>query len=165
MPLSGYLTHWGRGKMAHISQTTFSNAFENVWISLKVSLTFVLKFRMKNTPSLVQIMVWRRPSMEPMMVSLPTHIFVTWPHWMNSCSDDVIFANDRYFNVTGYVVPVSRRSSNDDTFFSAAIRFKRTPIGIWQCQICVGLDVGIVSFGVVSIHSKPKSGHKNTCGK
>ena len=42
------LTHWGRDKIATISQTTFSNAFSGmkmyVWISFKISLTFVLRF-------------------------------------------------------------------------------------------------------------------------
>ena len=39
-----------------------------------------------NTPSLVQIMAWRRPGdkplSEPMMVSLTTHICVTRPQWV-----------------------------------------------------------------------------------
>ena len=38
-------------------------------------------------PVLVQIMAWRRPGdkplSEPMMVSLPTHICVTRPQWVN----------------------------------------------------------------------------------
>ena len=36
---------------------------------------------------MVQIMVWRRPGdkplSEPMVVSLPTHICVAWPKWVN----------------------------------------------------------------------------------
>ena len=32
-----------------------------------------------NIPTLVQIMAWRRPLSEPMMVRLPTHIWVTQP--------------------------------------------------------------------------------------
>ena len=47
---------------------------ENVWISLKISLKFVPKFRTNHIPALVQIMAWRRssskPLSEPMMVSL-----------------------------------------------------------------------------------------------
>ena len=34
-------------------------------------------------PGLVQIMAWRRPVSEPIMVSLLTHICVTRPHWVN----------------------------------------------------------------------------------
>ena len=84
------LTHWGRDKMAAIFQTTFSNTF-----SLMKMYEFRLKFHwsmftkgpINNIPALVQIMAWRRsgdkPSSEPMMVSLPTHICVTRPQWVN----------------------------------------------------------------------------------
>ena len=84
------LTHWGRDKMVVISQTTFSNSFslnENVRIPIKISLKFVPKCSINNIPSLVQIMAWRRsgdkPLSEPMMVSLPTHMCVTRPQWVN----------------------------------------------------------------------------------
>ena len=88
----GILTHWGRDKMAAVSQTTLSNAFS--WmkmlefrISIKISLKFVPKGPINNIPSLVQIMAWRRsgdkPLSEPMMVCLPTHICVTRPQWVN----------------------------------------------------------------------------------
>ena len=73
------LTHRGRDKMDAISQTTFS---------LKISLKFVPKVWMNNIPALVQIMAWRRPGdeplSEPMMVSLLTHICITWPQWVKS---------------------------------------------------------------------------------
>ena len=78
------LTCWGRDEI-NISQTTFSN--ENVWISIKVSLKFVPKGTINNIPALVQIRAWRRsgdkPLSEPMLVSLPTHICVTRPQWVN----------------------------------------------------------------------------------
>ena len=82
------LTHWGRDKIDAISQTTFSSAFSwNVWIPIKISLKFVPKGPINNIPALVQIMAWRRPGdkplSEPMMVSLPTHICVTRPQWVN----------------------------------------------------------------------------------
>ena len=84
-----WLTHWGRDKMAAMSQTTLSNAFclnENVEILIKVSLKLVNKGPIKNIPALVQIMAWRRPGdkplSEPMMVRLPTHICVTRPQWV-----------------------------------------------------------------------------------
>ena len=83
------LTRWGRDKIAAIFQTTFSNGFflnENVWISINISLKFVPKGPINNIPTLVQIMAWRRsgdkPSSEPMMVSLLTHICVTRPQWV-----------------------------------------------------------------------------------
>ena len=76
----------------HIPDDIFKCIFLNVneWISLKISLKFVLKGPINNIPALVQIMAWRRPGdkplSEPMMVSLPTHICVTRPqclirHW------------------------------------------------------------------------------------
>ena len=94
------LTHWGRDEMNNISQTTFKRIFfnENVLISIKISLKFVPNGPIDNIPALVEIMAWRRsgdkPLTEPMMVSLPTHICVTRPQWVNStlgnvCNQDV----------------------------------------------------------------------------
>ena len=60
---------------------------ENVRISIKISLKFVPKGPINNIPALVQIMAWHRsgdkPLSEAMMVSLPTHICVTRPQWVN----------------------------------------------------------------------------------
>ena len=56
---------------------------ENVRISIEISLKFVPKGPINNVPALVQIMAWCRPGdkplSEPVMVSLLTHIYVTWP--------------------------------------------------------------------------------------
>ena len=61
---------------------------ENVWVSLKISLKFVPNVRIYNITALVQIMDWRRPGYkplsEPIMVSLPTHICVARPQWVNT---------------------------------------------------------------------------------
>ena len=58
---------------------------ENVWISFKILLKFVLTVRINNISALVQIMAWRRPGdkplSKPMMISLPTHVCVTRPRW------------------------------------------------------------------------------------
>ena len=55
-------------------------------ILIKLSLRFVPKGPINNIPSLVQIMAWRhlgdKSLSELMMVSLPTHICVTWPQWV-----------------------------------------------------------------------------------
>ena len=52
-----------------------------------ISLKFVPKGPINNIPALVPIMAWRRPGdkilSEPMMVSLPTHICVTRPQWID----------------------------------------------------------------------------------
>ena len=61
---------------------------ENVWILLKISLKFVPRGEINNTPSLVQIMTWPRPGdkslSERMMVGLQTHICATRPQWVNT---------------------------------------------------------------------------------
>ena len=68
---------------------TFKCIFLNeiVRILIEISLKFVPKGPINNIPALVQIMAWRRsgdkPLSEPMMVSLLTHMWVTWPQWVN----------------------------------------------------------------------------------
>ena len=75
----------GRRFPDDIFKWIFSN--ENVWIPIKISLKFVPKGPINNIPALVQIMAWRRPGdkplSEPMVVSLPTHICVIRPQWVN----------------------------------------------------------------------------------
>ena len=85
------LTHWGRDKMAAISQTTtFKYIFlnENVIISAKISLKFVPTGPIDNIPAFIQIMAWCRPGdkslSEPMMVRLPTRKSITRPQWVNT---------------------------------------------------------------------------------
>ena len=69
----------------HFADDTFKRIFlkENVRISIKISLKFVLKSPIDNIPSLFQIMAWRRPGDKPlseaMMVSLLTHICIARP--------------------------------------------------------------------------------------
>ena len=73
----------------HFTDAIFKCNFvnENVWIPIKISLKFVPESPINNIPALVQIMAWRRagdkPLSEPMMISLPTHVCVTWPQWVN----------------------------------------------------------------------------------
>ena len=59
---------------------------ENFWISLKISLKFVLMVRINNIKILVQIKHCRRPDDKPlfeqMMVSFLTHICVSRTHWV-----------------------------------------------------------------------------------
>ena len=82
----------GRHFPDNILKCIFLN--ENVWISIKISLKFVLKGPISNIPALVQIMAWRRPGdkplSEPVMVSLLTHICVTRPQWVKWDSSGVI---------------------------------------------------------------------------
>ena len=64
---------------------------ENVWILIEISLKFVPRAPITNSPALVEIMAWRRPGDKPlseaMMVSLLTHICVTWPQWVKKFSE------------------------------------------------------------------------------
>ena len=63
---------------------------ENCCILNKIPLKFVRKGPIDNNPALVQILAWRRLGdktfSEPMMVSLPTHICVIWPHELSVVS-------------------------------------------------------------------------------
>ena len=72
---------------------------ENLWISTKISLKFVLKGPISSIPALVQIMAWPRPVdkllSEPMMVSLLTHICVTRPQWVNESITDIAMGHFR----------------------------------------------------------------------
>ena len=61
-----------------------------VWNCLNSDLNFTevcSKGPTNNIPASVQIMAWRRPGdkplCEPMIVRLPTHIYVTRPQWVN----------------------------------------------------------------------------------
>ena len=73
----------------HFTDDIFKCIFlnESVWIPIKISLKFVPRGPINNIQALVQIMAWRRPGDKPlseaMTVSLPTHICVTRPQWVN----------------------------------------------------------------------------------
>ena len=60
---------------------------EDISISIEISLKFVARGPINNIPDLVQIMAWRQTGnkrlSEPIMISLPTHICVTQPQWVN----------------------------------------------------------------------------------
>ena len=66
----------------HFADAIFKCIFfnENICISLKISLKFVPKVSINNIPAFVQIIAWRLPSTkplsEPMVVILPTYIWV-----------------------------------------------------------------------------------------
>ena len=74
---------WQNGLQFADDIFNYISLYENVWIPIKISPTFVPKDPINNISALVQIMAWRRlgdkPFYEPMMVSLPTRICVTRP--------------------------------------------------------------------------------------
>ena len=59
----------------------------NCCILIKLSLKYVRKGPIDNNRALVRTTAWRRsgdkPLSEPMMISLPTHMCVTRPQWVN----------------------------------------------------------------------------------
>ena len=77
---------------------------ENVRILIKISLKFVPKGPINSNPALVQIMAWRHPGdkplSEPMMVSLPTHICIARPQWVNSLGPEYYRENTRYICIS-----------------------------------------------------------------
>ena len=54
---------------------------------MKISLKFVPKVQINNIPALVQIMAQHQPGgktlSEPMMATLPVHLCITLPQWIN----------------------------------------------------------------------------------
>ena len=76
---------------SHFADDIFTCIFfnENCCILIKFSLKYVRKGPIDNNSALVQIMAWRRsgdkPLSEPMTISLPTHICLTRPPWVNLC--------------------------------------------------------------------------------
>ena len=82
-----------RQNRRHFADDIFKCIFlnENVWTSINISVKFVPKGPINHIPALVQIMAWRRPGdkplSEPMMISLPTHICVTRPQWVNNTTN------------------------------------------------------------------------------
>ena len=70
--------------------------YENIWITINISLKFVPKGSVDNIPALVPIMAWRRPGekplFEPTVVSLLTHLCVTQPHWVNRIENVTLVA-------------------------------------------------------------------------
>ena len=75
----------------HFPNNIFRSIFwnDNLWIS--ISLKYVPKGPINNIPALIRVlMAWRRPCdkqlSEPIVVSLLTHICITWPQRVNAKS-------------------------------------------------------------------------------
>ena len=85
-----FITLRPRQNGSHFAADIFKCIFlnENVWISLMISLKFIAKVWINNIPSYVQRMDWcwpgNKPLSETMIVSLLTHICITWPQWVYS---------------------------------------------------------------------------------
>ena len=89
----GSFIHWDRDKIAskfvtdNFKWPPFSWHFQINVFEWKC-MNSVPKCSINNIPALVQILAWHRsgpkPLSEPMMVSLPTHICVIRPQWVNT---------------------------------------------------------------------------------
>ena len=89
LPFRANLTHWGRDKWTPFRRRHIQMHFRE-WKYMNFDwnlLRFVSEGLINNIPALVLIMAWRRPGekplSEPMVVSLPTHICVARPQWVN----------------------------------------------------------------------------------
>ena len=95
--------------MAAIFQTMFSNVFldESVWISIKITLKFVPKDPINNTPTLFLIMAWHRPGYKLLsdttLVSLLTHICVTRLQWVKIQNMIIYKIHEKYEIKSGFL--------------------------------------------------------------
>ena len=112
---------------------------ENVWISLKISLKFVPKVPINNIPVLDLIMTCRRPGdkplSEPMIVSLPTHICVTRPQWVN---DTVTIIRTQLTSRWTYQLTKDTISQIEPSFVSIWIKlscYKEACLYIVKCPL------------------------------
>ena len=75
----------------HFAEDIFKCIFlnEDTWILINISLRFVPKGLINNTPAWVQIMAWHqlgdKSLSEPMLVSLLMHTGITRPQCVNCC--------------------------------------------------------------------------------
>ena len=92
----------------HFADDIFKCIFlnENLWIPLKISLTFIPKGPINNIPILVQVMAWRRPGdkplSEPMVVNLLAHICVTRPQWVKGNPQEAVIQSFHDFFVISW---------------------------------------------------------------
>ena len=81
-----FISHWGQDKMSAISQMTFSNVFSSMYeFHLRFHWNLFLRSQYSSIGSdngLVPQAPGDKPLSELMMVSLLTHICVTWPQWV-----------------------------------------------------------------------------------
>ena len=109
----------------HFADDIFMYIFlnENNWIPINISPKFVSNGPISNIPTLVHIMVWHRPGTkplsEPIIISSPTHISVTWPRWVK-----ILVAMGGYFNDSFIPMFRPRLGCNFTSKFSPAIQIQ-----------------------------------------
>ena len=114
----------GRHFVHDIFKCIFVN--ENVWILHKVSLKCVPYVRIDNIPALNRIMACHRPgdkpSSEPMMVSLLTHICVTRSQWVKAIQS--LYSLFLYVLPLGYHHLHMQPNTNTTTLGKSGIRLQ-----------------------------------------
>ena len=84
-----FLTYGGQGKMAAILHCIFLNV--NVWISIRISLKFVSRCPINNSPALVWIMAWHRPGNKPLSESMVAWFINAYMHHSAWISQNIVF--------------------------------------------------------------------------
>ena len=113
----------------HFTDGIFKCTFlsENVWILIKNSLKFVPKGPINNISTWVQIMAWRRsgdkPLSESMLVSLPTHVCVTTPQWVNGKTVSAQTFCCNCFKDNDILVSISYNKAQTDCFCTNCFSF------------------------------------------
>ena len=148
----------------HLADDIFKCIFldENVWIPIKISLKFVPKGPINDIPALVQIMAWRRPGdkplSEPRLVSLPTHICVTRPQWVNC---DLIVGNtlrvDLYTEFLNWKFPSSKPYVGLDP---SSIWYVKGQVLLFICLILSRYNRDIKPGSRIPMHSDNKYSKK-----
>ena len=68
--------------------TSMESFIQYLTSTVQISLKFIPRGQINTFPSLVQIMVWRRPGdkplSEPLLASLLTHTYITRPQWVQT---------------------------------------------------------------------------------
>ena len=140
---------------------------ENIWISIKISVKFVPKGHINNTPALVQIMAWRRQGdkqlSEPMMVSLLTHTCVNRPQWVKAMYRTLILCLLGCSVNSVYVPHINTHNSssvltnNFKCHTMASRYFRNWPRCYWWLEWfvvwCIPQTAPVNNFSVVNFYS------------
>ena len=136
------LRPWQNGR--HFQDDIFKcvSLYENVCISIKISLKFVPNVPINNIPALVQIMAWRRPGDKPlselMMDSLPMHICVTQPQWVKEPEARLL----SYKNPPMIPIPISNHETYPSKSNWVSSLFQRANIYQWgTLQIPIKIEL------------------------
>ena len=131
------LTHWGRYKMANISQTTFSNAYS--WMKIH-QFRLIFHWSLFLRVELTIFQHWFRLS-EPMMLSLLMHICVTRPQWVKSIGE-TLYTSRGDDSVCDHMIHMSLMNTfNDGLWALQQVTASLLHLSYQRCPWCV--DKGV----------------------